>query len=103
MPPLPDRQDPNDPNPERYLTVPDEDGYYHVGDMRYNEHQYKLFFGTEEEKELARNAHPSSSKRWTNGELPYKFSSAVTATNQQMVKDCMAKFNENFQGCLNVR
>ena len=56
MPPLPDRQDPNDPNPERYLTVPDEDGYYHVGDMRYNQHQYTLFFGTEEEKELARNA-----------------------------------------------
>ena len=103
MPPLPDRQDPNDPNSERHYSIPDEEGYYHVGDMRYNEHQYKLFFGTEEEQEQARNAHPSSSKRWPNGVLPYKFNSAVTSANQQMIKDCMAKFNQNFQGCLNVR
>ena len=94
MPPLPDRQ---------WEHVPDENGYYAIDDMRYNEHQMMLFYGNEEEQELARNAHPSPSARWTNGEMPYKFDSGVTAANQQMVKDCMDDFNTNFQGCLNVR
>ena len=94
MPPLPDRQ---------WEHSPDDYGYYAIDDMRYNEHQMMLFFGNEEEQELARNAHPSPSARWTNGEMPYKFDSGVTAANQQMVKDCMNDFNTKFQGCLNVR
>ena len=94
MPPLPDRQ---------WRHTPDEYGYFAIDDMRMNEHQYTLFYGTEEEKKLTRNAHPSDSARWTNGEMPYKFDSGVTSDNQQMVKDCMDDFNKNFEGCLNVR
>ena len=94
----------NSPQPERQMPpIPDENGYYAIDDMRYNQHQYTLFYGTENEKELVRNAHPSPSARWTNGEMAYKFDSSVTSANQQMVKDCMDDFNKNFQGCLNVR
>ena len=96
MPPIPERQNP-------WGVVRDDDGYYAIDDMRYNEHQMMLFYGNELEQELARNAHPSPSARWTNGEMPYKFDSGVTAANQQMVKDSMDNFNTNFQGCLNVR
>jgi len=96
MPPIPERQNP-------WGHMRDEDGYYTIDDMRYNEHQMMLFYGNELEQELARNAHPSPSARWTNGEMPYKFDSGVTAANQQMVKDSMDDFNTNFQGCLNVR
>ena len=93
----------NDPNPEKPLIVPDKEGFYRVGDMHYDEHQFKLFFGTKEEKELARNAIPDAAKRWTNGVVPYKFNSAVSATNRQKIRSCLDKFNQHFQGCLNVR
>ena len=81
MPPILDGQNQSDPylNLERHNIIPDQEGYYHVEDMRFNKHQYKLFFGTEVEQELARNALNSKSKRWPHGVLPYKFNPSVTA------------------------
>ena len=88
---------------ERNYSVPDDKGFYHVADMRYNEHQYKLFFGTKEEKEMARNAHPSPSTRWPNGVVPYKYHSGVTNWQRNRIEKCMADFNYQFKFCLNVR
>ena len=105
--PLPedDRQDPNDPHPEspKDWFNADRNGHYHIDDMRYDENQFKLFFGNQEERESVRNVIPGNSYRWPNGTLPYKFSSDVTAGNQQTIRNCMNSFNANFQGCLNVR
>ena len=105
MPPILDGQNQSDPylNLERHNIIPDQEGYYHVEDMRFNKHQYKLFFGTEVEQELARNALNSKSKRWPHGVLPYKFNPSVTAANQKKIKNCMAKFNNHFQNCIIVR
>ena len=103
MPPILDGQNQSDPNLFRHYVIPDQEGYYHIEDMRFIEHQYKLFFGTEEEQELARNAINSKSKRWPHGVLPYKFNPSVTAANQKKIKNCMAKFNTHFQNCINVR
>ena len=98
-----DRQDPTYPESPKDWFTPDRNGHYHIDDMRYDETQYKLFFGSQEERESVRNAINGNSYRWANGTVPYKFSDAITSANQQKIRDCMNNFNTNFEGCLNVR
>ena len=86
---------------ERRWDEPDEYGEYLVDDMRLDEIQFKGLFGTEEDMELLRNALPGN--RWTDGVLPYKFSSEVTEENRNKVRQAMADFNVHLSGCLNVR
>ena len=94
---------PEDESPANWFT-PDKEGYYHIGDLRYDENQFKMFYGTKEEKEALRNAIPGDNYRWPNGEVPYTFSNAVTEENRQKIKNCLNDhFNSNFEGCLNIR
>ena len=83
--------------------LPDKDGNYIIEDMIYSEDQYKWYFGTEEEMELARNAEPWVKSKWPNGELPYKISDEIDSYHNSEIRRCMNEFNQHFQGCINVR
>jgi len=95
------RQDGSVEEIEQRWDEPDENGEYLIDDMRLDEVQFKGLFGTEEDMELLRNALPGN--RWTDGVLPYKFSSEVTEENKNKVRQAMNDFNEHLSGCLTVR
>ena len=80
----------------------DENGHYHLDDMRLNKHQFLRFFGTEEEKEDLRNAVPDQYLRWKNGIVPYKFS-GVSSGNIKKVKKALKIFNKALKGCIKIR
>ena len=80
----------------------DENGHFHLDDMRLNKLQFLRFFGTEEEKEESRNAVPNQNLRWKKGIVPYKFS-GVSSGNIKKVKKALKIFNKALKGCIKIR
>ena len=83
----------------------DENGNYRIDDMVLTEEQFKLNYGTEEEKKefFDRQGIPGSQYRWPNNELPYQFSSEITSSNRNIVKNAIAEFNSKLAGCFTIR
>lgn len=82
---------------------PDENGDYLLDDMILDQHQFNRFFGTEDEKELSRQARPQESYRWTNKIVPYKFHSTVTQANRKPIRAALKNLGEHLNGCLEIR
>ena len=55
---------------KKYQPIRNSDGYFMLDDMRLDENQIKLFYGTD--KSGAANVN-----RWPNGVIPYKYSSQI--------------------------
>ena len=80
----------------------DENGHFHLDDMRLTKFQFLRFFGTDEEKEESRNAVANQNLRWKKGILPYKFS-GVSGGNIKKVKKALKIFNKALKGCIKIR
>ena len=80
----------------------DSDGYYMVDDMQLDEHQFKLLFGTDEERSGAGKIG-FWVKRWPNGVVPYKFSSQISSHDRNAIEGSLEIFNTEFKGCLSTR
>ena len=74
------------------------DDHYLV--MRLSEDQYKANFGTEEEM---RQALPGTTKRWTNGVVPFVFHSSVSSSNRAKINNALTELNNALTNCLVVR
>ena len=90
---------------ERYWNQTNEDGEYQLDDMIFTEDQFKVRYGTDEEKIaiLDRQGMPWTQYRWKNNEIAYQFSSEITATNKEKVRSAMADFNAQLSGCFKIR
>ena len=93
------------PKSERQWNESDSNGNYQLDDMILTEEQFKLHFGTDEEKAvlLERQGIPGSNYRWTYKTVPYDFSSEVTSSNRALINSAMADFNSRMSGCVYVR
>ena len=102
---LPFKNDPPVKNERYWNQTLNEDGDYQVDDMIFTEEQFKLRYGTEEERKaiLDRQGRPGDKYRWTNNELAYEFSSDITDANKEKVRSAMAEFNTHLSGCFKIR
>ena len=84
---------------------PDENGNYKIDDMIMTEDQFKMHYGTEEEKKeyLDRQGIPGSQYRWSNNEIPYQISSQFSSSNVNKIKNAIADFNSRMSGCFTIR
>ena len=84
---------------------PDENGNYKIDDMIMTEEQFKMNYGTEEEKKeyLDRQGIPGSQYRWSNNEIPYQISSQFSSSNVNKIKNAIADFNSRMSGCFTIR
>ena len=88
---------------DRLWNEPDENGNYQLDDMMLNTVQFKLNFGSEEEKaDLNRQAIAYNFFRWPNGILPFQFSSEVSSSNRRYIKEVIADFNTALSGCIQI-
>ena len=101
----PIKNDPPFQNEMNWNHTKNEDGDYQVGDMIFTEEQFKLRYGTEEERKaiLDRQGRPGDKYRWKNNELAYDFSSTITEANKEKVRTAMADFNAHLSGCFTIR
>ena len=68
-----------------------------VGDMVFTKDQYNAFIGGDQ-----RSAVEELDKRWTNGELQFKFHSSVTSVHKEDVRKAVKTFNDAFDGCVEI-
>ena len=73
-----------------------DEGFYRVDDMFLDEAQYKLNFGTEEE----RQGILDKSYRWPNGIVPYKFESSVPRSQKKKIRAAIAVMNKALVNCI---
>ena len=89
---------------DRLWNEPDENGNYQLDDMMLNTVQFKLNFGSEEEKaDLNRQAIAYNFFRWPNGILPFQFSSEVSSSNRRYIREVIADFNTALSGCIRIK
>ena len=81
---------------KKYQPIRNSDGYFMLDDMRLDENQIKLFYGTD--KSGAANVN-----RWPNGVIPYRYSAQIPSHDRKAIKGSLQIFNENFKGCLRTR
>ena len=81
---------------KKYQPIRNSDGYFMLDDMRLDENQIKLFYGTD--KSGAANVN-----RWPNGLIPYKYSSQIPNHERKAIEGSLRVFNEEFKGCLSTR
>ena len=79
--------------------IPDEDGQYHVDDLRLSEAQFKYMYGASEEE---RQALTDPTEKW-DGNVPYVFDSAVTEENKAKVNKAIKSLNAALENCLTLR
>ena len=79
--------------------IPDEDGQYHVDDLRLSEAQFKYMYGASEEE---RQALTDPTEKW-DGNVPYVFDSAVTDENKAKVNKAIQSLNAALENCLTLK
>ena len=86
---------------EEEMDMPEHnyEGFYRVDDMFLDEAQYKLNFGTEEE----RQGIPDKSYRWPNGIVPYKFESSVPRSQKKKIRAAIAVMNKALVNCIEIQ
>ena len=89
-----------------FEDVPDENGLYRMDDMLLEEHQMKLFVGTEEEKEMAtRQAVAKKWNKWSNNVMPYQIDSSVGYNSVEIraIKGAIKELNDALANCFEIR
>ena len=83
--------------------LPDEKGFYTIGDMMLSKQQTLDYFGLEL-GQSGRSGIPNKSYRWPNGELPYQFDPYHTFTKKKHweILDSIDEFNSEMDGCLRI-
>ena len=87
----------------KYWNMPDEDGFYHVGDILYDEARFKQIYGNETERLMNRNAIADPKYRWPNGELPFIFTDQVSESAREEIRHYISRFNKDMAGCVNIK
>ena len=93
------------PKSDRQWNESDSNGNYQLDDMILAEDQFKMHFGTEEERAvlLERQGIPGSNYRWTYKAIPYDFGSEVSSSNRALISSAVADFNSRMSGCVYIR
>ena len=83
-----------DAMPER-----NDEGFYRVDDMFLDEAQYKINFGTEEERQVI----PDKAYKWPKGIVPYMMTSSVPADRKTKIRAAIAVMNKAFANCITIK
>ena len=83
--------------------LPDEKGFYTIGDMILSKQQTLEYFGLGL-GQSGRSGIRDKSFRWPNGEIPYQFDPYYTFTlkKQREILDSIDEFNYEMDGCLQI-
>ena len=71
-----------------------------IDDIMLTQNQFNILFGESE-----RNGISTLSRRWPNNELPYEIDSSTIAkgsAEETMIKQVVARFNSDMNGCINI-
>ena len=76
-----------------------DEGFYRVDDMFLDEAQYKINFGTEEERQVI----PDKAYKWPKGIVPYMMTSSVPADRKTKIRAAIAVMNKAFANCITIK
>ena len=87
--------------------LPDENGFYTIGDMMLSKKQTLEYFGLQTNKSKflgGRSGHWNEDYRWPNGIMPYQFSNEFPFSKEDrtLVLDSINEFNHEMEGCLKI-
>ena len=94
--------------------LPDENGFYTIGDMMLSKKQTLGYFGLQTKKSKflgGRSGHWNEDYRWPNGTMPYQFSGPqfsnefhghFSKEERTLVLDSIDEFNHEMDGCLKI-
>ena len=71
-----------------------------IDDIIFTQNQFNVLFGESE-----RNGISTLSRRWPNNEMPYEIDSSTIAkgsAEETMIKQVVARFNSDLNGCINI-
>ena len=71
-----------------------------IDDIILTQNQFNILFGESE-----RNGVSTLSRRWPNNKLPYEIDSSTIAkgsAEETMIKQVVARFNSDMNGCINI-
>ena len=71
-----------------------------IDDIILTQNQFNILFGESE-----RNGVSNLSRRWPNNKLPYEIDSSTIAkgsAEETMIKQVVARFNSDLNGCINI-
>ena len=71
-----------------------------IDDIIFTQNQFNVLFGESE-----RNGISTLSRRWPNNEMPYEIDSNTIAkgsAEETMIKQVVARFNSDLNGCINI-
>ena len=71
-----------------------------IDDIIFTQNQFNVLFGESE-----RNGVSTLSRRWPNNEMPYEIDSSTIAkgsAEETMIKQVVARFNSDLNGCINI-
>ena len=71
-----------------------------IDDIILTQNQFNILFGESE-----RNGISTLSRRWPNNEMPYEIDSSTIAkgsAEETMIKQVVARFNSDMNGCINI-
>ena len=71
-----------------------------IDDIMLTQNQFDILFG-----ETERNGVSTLSRRWPNNKLPYEIDSSTIAKGSKeetMIKQVVARFNSDMNGCINI-
>ena len=71
-----------------------------IDDIILTQNQFNILFGESE-----RNGISTLSRRWPNNEMPYEIDSSTIAkgsAEETMIKQVVARFNSDLNGCVNI-
>ena len=71
-----------------------------IDDIIFTQNQFNVLFGESE-----RNGISTLSRRWANNKLPYEIDSRTIAkgsAEETMIKQVVARFNSDLNGCINI-
>ena len=71
-----------------------------IDDIMLTQNQFNILFGESE-----RNGVSTLSRRWPNNKLPYEIDSSTIAkgsAEETMIKQVVARFNSDMNGCINI-
>ena len=71
---------------------------YRDDDMILTEEQMLQIFGLSS----TRNAQTDPTKKWTNGVIPVKFDTVISAAEKEIAMAVANRFNQQMDGCLSI-